>query len=67
MFQNPKVVTNWLANFCVGLLFAPLQLAIGPYVFVIFIVVQILFIIYIKGRSDSNTDAIQQSYKVCLS
>merc|ERR1719361_3242045 len=42
------VVTNWLANFCVGLLFAPLQLAIGPYVFVIFIVVQIVFIVYIK-------------------
>jgi len=42
------VVTNWLANFLVGLLFAPLQLAMDAYVFVIFIVIQIIFIVYIK-------------------
>merc|ERR1711879_72289 len=42
------VVTNWLANFLVGLLFAPLKLAMDAYVFVIFIVIQIIFIIYIK-------------------
>ena len=61
------MVTNWLANFCVGLLFAPLQLAIGPYVFVIFIVVQILFIIYIKGRSFGQTfDKAEYTKFVCL-
>lgn len=41
------VVTNWSANFLVGLGFAPLQLAIGAYVFIIFIVMQIIFIIYV--------------------
>merc|ERR1712213_244225 len=41
------VVTNWTANFLVGLGFEPLRLAMGPYVFIIFIVLQILFIVYI--------------------
>jgi len=41
------VLTNWSANFLVGLGFEPLKLVMGPYVFIIFIVLQILFIIYI--------------------
>lgn len=41
------VAVNWSANFLVGLLFSPLQLAIGSYVFIIFIVIQLLFILYV--------------------
>merc|ERR1719273_2017556 len=41
------VLTNWSANFLVGLGFEPLKLVMGPWVFIIFIVLQILFIIYI--------------------
>jgi len=41
------VVTNWSANFLVGLGFSPLQLILGPYVFIIFILAQFGFIIYV--------------------
>merc|ERR1711976_368934 len=41
------VAVNWSANFLVGLGFAPLQLAVGAKVFIIFIVLQLLFIIYV--------------------
>jgi len=44
------VPTNWAANFLVGLLFDPLQSLIEAWVFVIFIVLQILFIVYIKFK-----------------
>ena len=67
MATSVAVVTNWTANFLVGLGFTPLmvihilekknipililfhflQLAIGPYVFIIFIVLQIFFIGYV--------------------
>eukprot|EP00095_Tigriopus_kingsejongensis_P004031 maker-scaffold5_size1054832-snap-gene-3.8 protein:Tk04031 transcript:maker-scaffold5_size1054832-snap-gene-3.8-mRNA-1 annotation:"solute carrier family facilitated glucose transporter member 1-like" len=41
------VATNWAANFLVGLGFAPIHLAVGPYVFIIFIIVQVFFIVYV--------------------
>jgi len=47
MATSIAVVTNWTANFLVGLGFAPLMLVMGPWVFVIFIVLQILFILYV--------------------
>ena len=42
------VVTNWVANFMVGFLFEPLRLALGGYVFVIFMAIQLFFIAYIR-------------------
>lgn len=47
MATSIAVVTNWTANFLVGLGFEPLKLALGPYVFIIFIVMQALFILYV--------------------
>merc|ERR1712241_814242 len=41
------VTVNWSANFLVGLGFAPLQEVMGAYVFVIFMVIQLCFIIYV--------------------
>lgn len=41
------VAVNWSANFLVGLGFSPIQLAVGPYVFIIFMVIQVLFILYV--------------------
>merc|ERR1712012_602831 len=41
------VTVNWSANFLVGLGFAPLQEALGAYVFVIFMVIQLFFIVYV--------------------
>merc|ERR1712203_499869 len=35
------VVVNWTANFLVGVGFPPMQLLIGSYVFIIFIVIQL--------------------------
>merc|ERR1712115_606986 len=40
------VVVNWTANFLVGLGFQPMQLLMGPWVFMVFIVIQLFFIIY---------------------
>merc|ERR1719414_2904669 len=34
------VVTNWLANFLVGLLFEPLRIWMNAYVFILFMVIQ---------------------------
>merc|ERR1712018_538751 len=47
MAASMAVVTNWTANFLVGLCFLPMQNAFGPYVFIVFIVTQIFFIIYV--------------------
>merc|ERR1712107_501593 len=41
------VTVNWSANFLVGLGFAPLQEALGAYVFIIFMVIQLFFIVYV--------------------
>merc|ERR1719270_1729612 len=41
------VTVNWSANFLVGLGFAPLQLLMGPWVFMVFIVIQLFFIVYV--------------------
>ncbi|CAG9120134.1 unnamed protein product [Plutella xylostella] len=41
------VTVNWTANFIVGLSFLPLSLLLGSYVFVIFAVLQFLFILFI--------------------
>merc|ERR1712045_741263 len=41
------VAVNWSANFLAGLGFAPLNTLLGPYVFVIFMVIQLGFIIYV--------------------
>merc|ERR1719334_2906575 len=41
------VVVNWTANFLVGLGFAPMQMVMGPWVFLIFIIIQIFFIAYV--------------------
>jgi len=41
------VTVNWSANFLVGLGFAPLQEVMGAYVFVIFMVIQLFFIVYV--------------------
>merc|ERR1719150_3584892 len=38
------VVVNWTANFLVGLGFQPMQLLMGPWVFMVFIVIQLFFI-----------------------
>merc|ERR1712242_378362 len=41
------VTVNWSANFLVGLGFAPLQRIMEAYVFIIFMVIQLCFIIYV--------------------
>merc|ERR1719373_1170471 len=41
------VTVNWSANFLVGLGFSPLQALMGPYVFIVFMVIQFCFIIYV--------------------
>eukprot|EP00096_Caligus_rogercresseyi_P015440 TRINITY_DN7878_c0_g1_i1.p1 TRINITY_DN7878_c0_g1~~TRINITY_DN7878_c0_g1_i1.p1 ORF type:complete len:482 (+),score=118.63 TRINITY_DN7878_c0_g1_i1:104-1549(+) len=50
MATSIAVVTNWTANTMVGLGFAPLELLLNSYVFLIFIVVQFFFIIYVKFK-----------------
>ncbi|XP_060517717.1 solute carrier family 2, facilitated glucose transporter member 1-like isoform X2 [Cylas formicarius] len=44
------VCINWTANFLVGLAFLPLANAMGPYVFIIFIVLQFLFLLFIHYK-----------------
>merc|ERR1712024_241492 len=39
------VVVNWTANFLVGLGFLPMRLLMGPWVFMVFIVIQLFFIV----------------------
>merc|ERR1712038_1665095 len=41
------VTVNWSANFLVGLAFVPLQRIMEAYVFIIFMVIQLCFIIYV--------------------
>merc|ERR1712223_1329695 len=41
------VTVNWSANFLVGLTFVPLQRIMGPWVFMVFIVIQLFFIVYV--------------------
>merc|ERR1739844_692553 len=41
------VTVNWSANFLVGLAFVPLQRIMGAYVFIVFMVIQFCFIIYV--------------------
>merc|ERR1712117_805469 len=59
------VVVNWTANFLVGLGFAPLQEVMGAYVFVIFMIIQLFFIVYVyfvvpetKNRTTEEITAI---------
>jgi len=41
------VTVNWSANFLVGLGFEPLRLLFGPWVFMVFMVIQVFFIGYV--------------------
>merc|ERR1711997_660955 len=41
------VTVNWSANFLVGLAFVPLQWIMEAYVFIIFMVIQLCFILYV--------------------
>merc|ERR1719356_102029 len=59
------VVVNWTANFLVGLGFQPMQLLMGPWVFMVFIVIQLFFIVYVaivvpetKGRQIDEITAL---------
>merc|ERR1711935_1019446 len=58
------VSINWTANFLVGLSFQPMQMLLGSWVFMVFIVIQILFIIYVflavpetKGKTTEQITA----------
>ncbi|XP_018568459.1 solute carrier family 2, facilitated glucose transporter member 1 [Anoplophora glabripennis] len=66
------VFVNWTANFLVGLAFLPLKDAMGSYVFLIFVVLQVLFLIFIykkvpetKNKTLEEISAMfrQQSYQ----
>merc|ERR1711862_1050326 len=41
------VSVNWSANFLVGLGFEPIQMLCGPWVFMVFMVIQVFFLIYV--------------------
>jgi len=41
------VSVNWSANFLVGLGFEPIQMLCGPWVFMVFMVIQVFFIAYV--------------------
>jgi len=47
MAASMAVVVNWTANFLVAQCFEPMRLAFGPYVFIVFIITQIFFLIYV--------------------
>ncbi|KAJ3633090.1 hypothetical protein MTP99_010060 [Tenebrio molitor] len=66
------VCTNWTANFLVGLAFLPIAEAIGPYVFIIFVILNCLFFVFIykkvpetKNKTIEEISALfrQQSYQ----
>ena len=50
MAASIAVATNWAANYVVAQCFPLVKLAIGHYVFIIFIVTQILFIVYVHFK-----------------
>jgi len=58
---------NWTANFTVGLLFSPVEDLVGPYVFIIFIVAQILFILYVylavPETKNKSVEEVSKSFK----
>merc|ERR1711863_157697 len=47
MAASMAVVSNWTANFLVAIIFEPMRLAFGPYVFIVFIITQVFFIVYV--------------------
>ena len=59
--------TNWFCNFLVGLVFPPLQAAIGQYVFVIFAGIAFAGAIYVKFRGveskGKSVEQIQEEFK----
>ncbi|EFA03487.1 solute carrier family 2, facilitated glucose transporter member 1 isoform X2 [Tribolium castaneum] len=66
------VCTNWTANFLVGLAFLPITNEIGPFVFIIFVVLNCLFFLFIykkvpetKNKTIEEISALfrQQSYQ----
>ncbi|KAJ8984065.1 hypothetical protein NQ317_006563 [Molorchus minor] len=66
------VCINWTANWLVGLAFLPLEALMGTYVFIIFVVLQCLFLLFIykkvpetKNKSLEEISAMfrQQSYQ----
>ncbi|CAH1992108.1 unnamed protein product [Acanthoscelides obtectus] len=66
------VSINWTANFLVGLAFLPLAELMGPWVFIIFVILQALFLLFIykkvpetKNKTLEEISAMfrQQSYQ----
>ncbi|GLV38604.1 Glucose transporter 1 [Carabus blaptoides fortunei] len=66
------VAVNWTANFMVGLGFLPLQEVMGPYVFIIFAILQALTVLFIwkkvpetknKTMEEISSMFRQQSYQ----
>jgi len=58
------VSVNWSANFLVGLGFGPIQMLVGPWVFLVFMIIQVFFIVYVflavpetKGRTVEEITA----------
>jgi len=55
------VTTNWTANFFVGLGFLPLQVAMGGYVFLIFVVLQGLFTFFVwKKVPETKNKTVEE-------
>jgi len=58
------VSINWAANFLVGVGFSPMQMLLGSWVFLVFVVIQLCFIVYVslvvpetKGRTVEEITA----------
>ncbi|CAB4059383.1 SLC2A1 [Lepeophtheirus salmonis] len=66
MATSIAVVTNWTANTLVGLGFAPFQYILGPYVFLFFIIVQFLFIIYVKFQVPETKNKTIEENHCCI-